>query len=182
MVFKPFHFLFYGDNTMEECAFDLEEIRKNEDRLRKKYGKSARDLDREGGHEFIEVCDIPKKLQEVIAAKNQYVEKNSEVENIIRSIAGDCFTYYPEGWADNYVGDEYDSGVDLFGYRGDVIIRVERKIEDEKIEDFCTRTNLKLVDVRFDGSLLSNRGDYTYVFGYEHGDEIDEECEYCSCC
>ena len=167
---------------MEEFKFDLEAIRKNEDRLREKYGKSARDLDREGGHKVIEVCDVPKKLQEVIEAKNQYVEKNSEVEDIIRMIAGDCFTYYPEGWADNYVGDEYDKGVDLFSYRGDVVVRVERKIEDEKVDDFCTRTNLKLIAIKFDGDLLTNRGNYTYVFGYEHEDEDDDDYDCCGCC
>lgn len=164
--------------------FDLDSIRANEEVLRAKYGKSARDLDRESEYadeEVIETADVSVVMKELLEAKKAFNEKKQEAHTLIACMAGDAFIYYPNGGADNWIED-----VDVLDYYERISIRTMRKVEDDKLDDFCSRTGLKLLDTEVYGSL--SNPDVKYIFGFERDDEYDPcegccrliECEDCS--
>lgn len=153
--------------------FDLSEIRENENKLREKYGKSARDLDRESRHEIKrpEVADISEEMNQLLKVRREYREKKQEVHRLIASMASSSFIYYPEHYANNWIED-----LDILDYNENIRISVENKLEDDKIQDFCNRTGLKLADVEVRGSLSHPRCAYIFTFNRE---EEYNPCEGC---
>lgn len=153
--------------------FNLDEIRENENKLREKYGKSARDLDRESRHEIKrpEVADISEEMNQLLKVRREYREKKQEVHRLIASMASSSFIYYPEHYANNWIKD-----LDILDYNENIRIRVENKLEDDKIQDFCNRTGLKLADVEVRGSLSHPHCAYIFTFNRE---EEYNPCEGC---
>lgn len=158
---------------------NIDDIRENENVLREKFGKSARDLQRESNREVFEVYDVKTLFDSLKKAADAYKSMKEEVENVIARMAGDAFIYYPDHYADNWIGGAYDNGVTLFGTYGPIAIEVASKIDEEKVDDFCQRTGLVLKDIRHYGSLLYNDGNYNYIFGFDNIDS--DECDDCDC-
>lgn len=164
--------------------FDLDTIRANEERLRAKYGKSARDLDKESEYadeRFIETADVSAVMKELLEAKKAFNAKKQEAHSLVTRMAGDAFIYYPEGGADNWIED-----VEILDYYERISIKTMRQVEADKLHDFCDRTGLKLIDVEVYGRL--SNPDVTYIFEFERDDEYNPcegccrliECEDCS--
>ena len=164
--------------------FDLDSIRANEEVLRAKYGKSARDLDKESEYadeRFIETADISAAMKELLEVKKAFNAKKQEVHSLVTRMAGDAFIYYPNCGADNWIED-----VDVLDSYERISIGTMRQVEDDKLQDFCDRTGLKLADTRVYGS-LSNPV-VRYIFAFDRDDEYDPcegccrliECEDCS--
>lgn len=164
--------------------FDLVSIRANEEVLRNKYGKSARDLDKESEYakeRFIETADVSIVMKELLDAKKAFNKKKQEAHSLVTRMAGDAFIYYPNCGADNWIED-----VEILDYYERIRIQTMRPVEDDKLQDFCSRTGLKLVDTVVYGSL--SHPDVTYVFAFDRDDEYDPcegccrliECEDCS--
>lgn len=164
--------------------FDLDTIRANEERLRAKYGKSARDLDKESEYadeRFIETADVSAVMKELLEAKKAFNAKKQEAHSLVTRMAGDAFIYYPKGGADNWIED-----VNILDYYERIAIKTMSQVEDDKLRDFCDRTGLKLIDVEVYGRL--SNPDVTYIFAFERDDEYDPcegcclliECEDCS--
>ena len=153
--------------------FDLDAIRSNEKRLRAKYGKSARDLDRESRHEpkRPEVADVSEEINELLRLRKAYNEKMQDVHNLISSMASSSFIYYPESYADNWILD-----ADVLDYDENVRIRVENKLEEDKVQDFCSRTGLELIDIQVRGSIHNPK--CSYIFSFDREEEYDP-CEGC---
>ena len=64
--------------------FDLDTIRANEERLRAKYGKSARDLDKESEYadeRFIETADVSAVMKELLEVKKAFNAKKQEAHS-----------------------------------------------------------------------------------------------------
>ena len=94
--------------------FDLDSIRANEEVLRAKYGKSARDLDRESDYadeRLIETADVSAMMKELLEVKKAFNAKKQEVHRLVTCMAGDAFIYYPNCGADNWIED-----VDILDY------------------------------------------------------------------
>ena len=154
--------------------FDLDTIRANEERLRAKYGKSARDLDKESEHadeRFIETADVSTVMKELLEAKKAFNAKKQEAHSLITHMAGDAFIYYPEGGADNWIED-----IEVLDYCERINISCMRAVEADKLHDFCDRTGLNLIDVKIYGGL--SNPDVTYIFEFERDDEYNP-CEGC---
>lgn len=162
-------------------VMDMEQIKTNEQKLREKYGKSARDLMREEEQLCIETCDVSKEMNELLKMKIQYQNELKEVKKIVGRMAGDAFIYYPDGYANNWINE---FGIELFSYYGDIVIHMmEGEVEDDKIEDFCMRTGLELVDIILKGSKIRHTLEAIYIFTFQKDMECQEcdEC-YCDCC
>lgn len=164
--------------------FDLNTIRANEERLRVKYGKSARDLDKESEYadeRFIETADVSAMMKELLEAKKAFNAKKQEAHSLITHMAGDAFIYYPEGGADNWIED-----VEVLDYHEKISISCMREVEADKLHDFCDRTGLNLINVEVSGR--HSNPDVTYIFEFERDDEYNPcegccrliECEDCS--
>ena len=153
--------------------FDLDSIRANEEVLRAKYGKSARDLDRESerGPCRAEVADISKEMNELLKLRREFNEKKQEVHHLVTSMASSSFVYYPKHYADNWIDD-----CDILDYNENIRIRTSGQVEDDKLQDFCDRTGLKLVDVLVSGSMSSPN--CTYVFAFDREEKYNP-CEGC---
>ena len=152
--------------------FDLDSIRKNEEVLRAKYGKSARDLDRESdSRDLLEVADISAKMNEMLRLRKEFNKKKQEVHRLTSRMAGDSFIYYPKHYADNWIED-----LDILDYDENIRIEVEHKLEDDKIQDFCSRTGLQLVDIKVRGSMSHPK--CAYIFSFNREEEYNP-CEGC---
>lgn len=153
--------------------FNIDKIRGNENKLREKYGKSARDLDRESRHERKrpEVADISEQMNSLLKLRKEYNEKKQEVHNLIASMASSSFIYYPDHYANNWIED-----LDILDYNENIRIHVSNKLEDDKIQDFCDRTGLKLLDIEVRGSISHPRCYYIFTFDRE---EEYNPCEGC---
>ena len=152
--------------------FDLDSIRKNEEVLRAKYGKSARDLDREDDRRtLIEVADVSAEMNELLKLRKEFNEKKQQVHRLVAGMAGDAFIYYPDHYANNWIQD-----LDILDYNENIRIRTEKKLEDDKIQDFCDRTGLKLIDIEVSGSMSYPKCAYIFAFNRE---EEYNPCEGC---
>ena len=163
--------------------FDLNKIRENENMLREKYGRSARDIDRDSEHadeRLIEVCDVSAMMKELLETKKTYLNKKQEVHRLVMAMAGDAFIYYPKKYADNWI-----QNANILNFEEYIEIETEHQVEDDKIKDFCDRTGLELIKTKVYGSLPNPSA--TYIFDFERDDEWDPcqgccsmiECEDC---
>ena len=153
--------------------FNIDKIRENENKLREKYGKSARDLDRESRHKHKrpEIADISEQMNSLLKLRKEYNEKKQEVHNLIASMESSSFIYYPDHYANNWIED-----LDILDYNENIRIRVSNKLEDDKVQDFCDRTGLKLIDVEVRGSMSHPR--CSYIFAFDREEEYNP-CEGC---
>lgn len=135
-------------------------LEKNETILRNKYGRNMRDIRRESGSKLPESMDISKEINELLDLRSQFKIKNKKVHRAIKKLASDCFMYYPHGTSDNDV-----QHVRVLDYEDNIRIEVQHIIEQDKVEDFCERTNLKLIDIEVEGSYFNPQ--CTYIFAFD---------------